>query len=475
MSSVNVHQKYFMDSGRKYGNWFIFSIAVTVLVLIGQIFAYPNAVRNILHSGFDEGITLKYPAIHTLLAPIFQIADRVTILSAAQLLILFAYLNAVWLLWRINKCLKHRISFVIVIHETVRYIGFNAFVLLCVFLAILVPRPQAAIAVTDPDVLVLDFQTHTNYSWDARESATPASQMQRRFNEGFNAFFITDHNNRFSDLETKEITGQSDLTSRAIPLRGEEISAKPSNLIILGPNMDHRYITRQKTDTSQNSSKALEVVLKNREDPNTFVFATGPARWWKNSEDLQFLIGNGLEGIEIAKASPKGLELTVEDRVKLTDFARQNRIVMLGSSDNHGFGYAGYVWNLLRLPGWRSLEPKELEQAVISRMRLQGPDALTIITRIKAEPTGNPFLMGIDPFRQIWEMMRSLPLAQATVFVLYSWIPLVIRLTWLALFPRKGILRQHPVLAGPPTVSAGIPSDLQPIRGLTRQCQRLSD
>ena len=89
------------------------------------------------------------------------------------------------------------------------------------------------------------------------------------------------------------------------------------------------------------------------------------------------------------------------------------------------------------MPDWRSIDPAELEGAVLQEVRQRRPGALTIVTRIKAEPTRNVFLMGIDPFRQIWEMMRSLPMAQAFVFVLYAWIPFILRLSWLTFNTRQ--------------------------------------
>jgi hypothetical protein len=43
--------------------------------------------------------------------------------------------------------------------------------------------------------------------------------------------------------------------------------------------------------------------------------------------------------------------------------------------------------------------------------------------------------MGIDPVRQVWEMLRSLPGMQAAVFVIYAWIPFVLSLSRGSLMP----------------------------------------
>jgi hypothetical protein len=79
---------------------FIFAAMLTVLVLAGRIMAYPASVRDIIHGSFVEGITLKYPAIYTFFAPVFQLADRITMLSIKQMLILLIYINALCFLAR---------------------------------------------------------------------------------------------------------------------------------------------------------------------------------------------------------------------------------------------------------------------------------------------------------------------------------------------------------------------------------------
>lgn len=405
----------------------IFSATATVLVLAGQMTAYPAAVRDIVHLRFLEGVTLKYPAPYTFLAPLFQLADRINILSVKQIYILFAYINAAWLIWRIIKRVKHSFSLAIIIDETIYFTGFNAFVLLCIVLSILLPRPLAAISVADPDIIVLDFHTHTSHSWDGRKTATPANQMKRRMAGGFDAFFIIDHNNRFGVREAKEIEKGRGGSSGAIALEGEEISASPANLIVLGPGTEHYSGTAAKSKGFGKPDKALKLVQENKRNPDTLVIATSTARWWSHPGDLESIVRAGLDGIDVTKASPKGLDLTVEDRSRIIDFARKNALIMTGSSDNHGFGYAEYVWNLLRLQGWQDLDPFALEQAVIHRIRQKGPDALTIVTRVKAEPTQNVFLMAIDPLRQVWEMMRSLPPIQALSFITWVWIPLLLR------------------------------------------------
>ena len=60
-------------------NTFIFAVVLTILVIAGRLAAYPAPVRDIIHGSFVEGLTLQYPAVYTILAPVFQLADRLTL------------------------------------------------------------------------------------------------------------------------------------------------------------------------------------------------------------------------------------------------------------------------------------------------------------------------------------------------------------------------------------------------------------
>jgi hypothetical protein len=124
--------------------------------------------------------------------------------------------------------------------------------------------------------------------------------------------------------------------------------------MVLGPE------TVESRNLDPNLSKAQKLLFNNKDNPETLVFATVDVYWWKHPEALDPLVIAGLNGIELVKGSPRGLELTAEDRERMVLYAREKNLIITGASDNHGFGYTDYVWNLLRLPGWRSTNWKEL-------------------------------------------------------------------------------------------------------------------
>ena len=52
---------------------------------------------------------------------------------------------------------------------------------------------------------------------------------------------------------------------------------------------------------------------------------------------------------------------------------------MLGSTDMHGYGFAATVWNVMRLPGWRTLGDADLQRAILARLRTGGPAANQVV------------------------------------------------------------------------------------------------
>ena len=56
----------------------------------------------------------------------------------------------------------------------------------------------------------------------------------------------------------------------------------------------------------------------------------------------------------------------------------ENRPVF-GSTDMHGFGNAATVWNVVRVPGWRSLGDDSLEHAILARLRAGGVTANQVL------------------------------------------------------------------------------------------------
>src|SRR5690349_6635804 len=69
----------------------------SLVVLAGQVFHRPNALRDLATGAFPADARLAYPALYLIFAPFFQMADHWTILGLNQHFALLAELNLICL------------------------------------------------------------------------------------------------------------------------------------------------------------------------------------------------------------------------------------------------------------------------------------------------------------------------------------------------------------------------------------------
>jgi hypothetical protein len=398
------------------------ALGVTAFILLTQVIRYPSDVQDLVNGDFVPGARLTYPALYSVFAPLFQMADHVNLLSIKQLIILLVWLNAFWIVMRLSAVMRSEFRWFTVPLELIRFVTFNSAVVIVLTGVLLVDRPKASLFMEDSDYLVLDLHAHTRYSWDGRKKTTLGERVSRHTRGGYDAFFITDHNTTIAYWEADRIYERRKDNATAIPLRGEEVSLWRSHWIVLGPR------TTRPAKNLKNLDRIMDFITTIDQSAQNLIIASLPEWWFYHKGNLESFVQAGMEGIEVANGAPKALDFTVEDREEIVRFARKNKLVMSGVTDDHGYGSADYVWNIMYLPDWQTLNNHELERAITDRLHTLRSDALIIVSRIKAEPTRNAFLMGIDPIRQVWEMALSLPLIHAVSFIAWAWVPVLVPL-----------------------------------------------
>ncbi len=377
--------------------------AIAIGVLASQFAAYPSQVRDIF-GAFHPGVCLRYPIVYTVFAPFFQAADALTVLSLDQHIAFLIFLNLLWFAVRVyirqgpNHIYKNYFL------EFFRWVGFNLAFAAIAAVVILLPRPMAALQLENPDLLALDFHSHTSHSWDARKGFTPYQNLKWHRRGGFHAAFITDHN-VVSGAEdaVKNIFGQHQLEG-IIPLRGEEVSLFQSHWVILG---NKELIPNQKYDTGiEGIHNFIDELSKSS---GVFVIASLPEYWLYHWGDLNDFIGRGLAGFEIANSAPIALNFPQSKKQFILDASKTHSLVLTGITDSHGWGSTIYVWNTMEIPGWRSIDRQNLEETVIQTLRQRKPEAVQVWTRVKQEPLELRWGLAVDPLLQIWQGARSLP------------------------------------------------------------------
>ncbi|NNG17885.1 MAG: hypothetical protein HKM89_15525 [Gemmatimonadales bacterium] len=386
-------------------------LVTTAALLIARAVAAP-AITDPTGAPLPEGLKLSTPWIHLVLAPLFTLWDGTSMLPMSRLKGLVTGLLLLYVLWRAIRFWSHR--------RLLREIGYAALALIGFLLFVLVGatwhRPMVALTSVPEDAAVADFHSHTNASHDV-EGLMDGWDLgaSRRWHRraGFDAFFLTDHNTQSPAIG---------LAGEGVPYacEGIEISAWRAHMVLLGrvDSIDRRPYTT-----------SLEGVLQLIEDASTQFDAISIASipeyeryHWKN---LELFVATGLDGFEIVNASPKANELSRVRRDSVIALARRTDRIVVGVSDQHGWGATSMVWNLVPLEDWRRRNQDPCPR-ILARLKTAGFDAVQVVERhrLRAEAWWPEWL---TPVGLVWETWRGMgwPLTLGWLAWIWGWAIIV--------------------------------------------------
>jgi hypothetical protein len=266
---------------------------------------------------------LVHPVAYVVLAPLSNALDALTFLSLDRarallvtwiaVLVLIGLLRRGTVWWRIGRAVL----------GVVGCLGVAA-------AAVLLPRPVPRLVAGIGNVTVLDFHAHTEASHDGRHGWTAERLADWHAAQGFQATYVTDHNIPF--------TGSEQTVIPVLP--GVEWSVYRQHIVALGAT-EPLDLTPFSHDTP--AMLGLFAALHARGDLG---IASLPEYWKNHWEDLDGFVAAGVDGFEIVNCAPKALAFPSADRRAVIDLARRHDLLVLGASDNHGWGRVTCVWNL---------------------------------------------------------------------------------------------------------------------------------
>jgi hypothetical protein len=255
-----------------------------------------------------------------------------------------------------------------------------------------VPRLVAA----DSNTTIIDYHAHTEASHDGRAGWTPARLGAWHARQGFEASYVTDHNVIFYLPITEPI--------RLLP--GVEWSVYRQHVIALGPVQP---IVRDSFGST--TPRMLRVFAELRRQ-GALGIASLPEYWRNHSEDLDAFVAAGADGFEVVTCSPKALGFPAPARRDVLALAERHDLLVVGASDNHGWGQVTCVWNLSQ-PGAR------------------GYHANRVIARPLALLQGE-WLACTAPVTQPWFLLRGLSWSERM-----SWLTWVVVILLYRAMPRR--------------------------------------
>jgi hypothetical protein len=368
--------------------------------------------------------TLNAPLAYDLLAPASNILDALTMLSPAQYWATFA-LCALLIIGReiVGDVRRARCFRVRQASRTcVRFAGGTVAVLGIMLLA---SRPMTSLRVSDPDLIVVDFHSHTSASHDGRPGFDAERNREWHRAAGFNAVYITDHRTFDGALDGLRLNPSTAGNGTTI-LPGVELRDGPEHPILIGVDPKRMRI---------NSPDWREAAVKADGGPvPPILILSMPGDLDRIPAD-EYMGEIKLAAIEGADGSPRGIAQTTSEGKRIIALANRMGVALVSGSDNHGWAAAAPAWSVLRIPGWRALPPAALDIAIRRTILARVPGSTQVISRRMAPPVAARIGNALAGVTVGALMFRTMNPRDRLSWLAWSW--------GLALFPSISVRRRR--------------------------------
>ena len=384
-------------------------LLITLAVGVTAVFSLPPLV-DVVQPQSPATASLGTPFLYDLLAPASNIFDTLTLLSPAQYWATFALCIVVFFAPGVVRDFRRRSGFRFqsTIVSCLRFVGGTVAI---IGLMLLARRPMASLSLHDPDLIAVDFHSHTSASHDGRSDFDAERNREWHQSSGFNAAYITDHRTFDGALAAAErnpsVAGDGVTLLPGIELRdgGEHpllLGADPTRTRITSADLEGAMV---ETDGSQVPPILLLTMPGNIQQvpPSEH---TGPIR---------------LAGIEVSDGCPRGIAQTARDRKDILALAERMRLAPVAGSDNHGWGRAAPAWSVLRIPGWRHMTPASLDIAIRQTLIARAPGTTEVIARRTVGPPSGRMEAALGGFAVGSLMLRTMNMRERLSWILWSW------------------------------------------------------
>ena len=304
------------------------ALALVVLLLATAIHPLPPLVDAITGSAPGD-VDLERPILYVLFAPLSTTLDALTFFSIARA----QWAMAIWVLalaaWGALRPNPGSIA-----RRVGRAVAGPAILIALAVAAVLLPRPVPRLTAADAGATILDYHAHTNASHDGRAGWSPLRLAEWHARQGFEASYVTDHNVVFDGSIISATPPPINL------LPGVEWSVYRQHVIAIGPV---EPIVR---DSFGESTARMVRIFKAIESPGALSIASLPEYWRNHQGELGTFVLAGVSGFEIVNCSPKGLAFPSAGRREVIELAAGRDLLVVGASDNHGWGQVTCVWNV---------------------------------------------------------------------------------------------------------------------------------
>lgn len=279
--------------------------------------------------------------------------------------------------------------------RVLRFACAGVFALATVYLTgALASWPMAQLQLDDPDELAVDFHSHTLQSHDGRWDFTLERNREWHRDGGFNVAYVTNH----ADSAAVRVWDETDREGPVL-LGGAEFCTNGAHVVRLGRADDPAAVLLLTTPFPETSLARLQAT------------------------------GTQVAGVEVVDASPRGLQWMMDPPPQLAQAAAMPALVPIASSNLHGWGRTVAAWTVLRLPGWRSNSPEQLDARIRDLLRSgDRGDVRVILRNSQRLAAGTTASTALALPRLAWSVLRTLDNEEVAVWLAWLWAPTVLAL-----------------------------------------------
>ena len=384
--------------------------------------------------------TLHHPPGYLLGAPLFGLWDTLSLLTVTQHYAVLATLVLLYAAWRVFAARSSRR----LAREALFAAAALAALLAFYAAAALIPRPMAAIRLASPDLVAVDFHSHTNHSHDGWSLFTAARNRAWHEAGGFHAAYVTDHYT-WAGVDEALPANPARAGDRTVLLSGMEVRLRNRHTNILGDRA--RYLFALDSTWHHLDPDSLAAAHDRGAPPPTMLYALpGPL---DRIVPLRPGSPAGVIGVELSDGAPRGLAQGRRQRGEILALADDMDLAVVAGTNNHGWGRTVPAWSVMRLPAWRDMSPDQLGSAIESTLHRERRRAVTVVERTVPYHHGSTVQLAATVPLLLWSHFRALsPWERA------SWLAWVT--VWAAVRASRNRRRASQSVARPPAAPAAV-------------------
>jgi len=387
------------------------------LVLVSALFSVEPLADAVTGEAFEHA-RLTRPVSYLLGAPLFGVWDTLSLLSASQHYAVIVSLLFVYAAFRLRKRGVGRSPAARFGLEARMAVG--ALVALLAFYAVglLLPRPMVGLELLEPELLSVDFHSHTSHSHDGW--GLFSARRNRAWHEagGFDVGYVTDHYT-WQGVDEALRDNPERVGERTALLAGAEIRIhrRPTN--ILGARSRYRFALGPDTIYMEPDSLRARPLPEGRRPTLLYTMPGALELVVPYSEHEP----SGVIGIELNDGSPRGLEQVRRQRGEILGLADSLDLAVIAAANLHGWGRTVAAWSVMRVPGWRDLTPDQIAVVIEDLLHRERRGAGDVVERRMPYHDDRPVLVAVTLPWLTWEHFRMLSVGERL-----SW------LAWLGIF-----------------------------------------